>query len=184
MKILSTYFFLFCISLSLYQARAQVYRNCNATFTAIRKDSVTVTAKTDQAMVELNIQSGEIIFMLKAGSLSSNDAVLNNELKQRSEKIYFRGFLGEDPTHLVTDKSSNQTLPLTGYVKLNKIQHGVVAHYSVFLKSNSSGNPQGPLLTLEFYIKLSDFRINQYFPELDDEVKVTLVRQPLNIIIE
>lgn len=162
--------------------QAQVYRNCVVHFMGTSKDSSSVSAITKEANIEINTQTGELILSLKLGSLITENSILAKELKEHNDKIYFKGNLGLEPNKSITQIAQDKNYPVMGYTRINGIRIPTKATYSVFQKSNSLGNAQAVLFNLDFFIHLSDFKIADYFPELMDEVKVSLVRQPLNLV--
>lgn len=163
---------------------AQVFTKCRAILSAVKTDSSTITANTTEAWLEINPQTSEVLFKVKLGSFKSNDATLNNELEEHNQKVTFNGNLGIDAYRFLNEMNADESLPITGYIKLNGKKHAVMANYSVFKQHIYTGDPiYRPLFTMQLVIKLSDYEIAEYFPEFKGSFIISVVRQPVNIFI-
>ena len=184
MKQLLPYFFLLYLNSINIDCISQTYRNCTVTFHAVGKDSMPISAHSKEATVEINMQSGELILKVKIRSFTTENIGLANELKEHNEKLIFRGNLQLEPGRELSNQRTDIPHKINGSTKINGIRVLTPANYSIFQKSNSAGNNQPPLLTFDFTVSLSDFNIEAYYPEIMNEVKISLIRQPLNIILD
>jgi hypothetical protein len=160
---------------------SQVYRESNSILLAIAADSSQVKFKSNKAWVELNRQTGEIMFKVKLNTFTGNNTELSKYLNEYNEKFYFRGNLGIEVNDIIAKQFFTALHRITGYVKLNGIKHAVTANASFFQMGNTN-NEERILMTLEIPIKFNDYNMGNYLNGIKNEAIIMLVNQPVNFV--
>ncbi|MDP3930341.1 MAG: hypothetical protein Q8R57_15075, partial [Bacteroidota bacterium] len=149
---------------------------------AITQDSGEVKFKSNKGWVELNRQTGEILFKVKLNTYVGENAALSKHLNEHNEKIYFRGNLGIDINEIIAKRFFTAAHKVTGYIKLNGIKHSTTINVSFFQMGNENDKEEKILMTLEIPLKFSDYKMEGYFPEIKDKVIIMLLNQPINFV--
>lgn len=161
---------------------SQVYKQSNSILFAIATDSSEVKFKSNKAWVELNRQTGEVMFKVKLNTFTGNNTALSKHLNEYNEKFYFRGNLGIEVNDIIAKRFFTASHRITGYVKLNGIKHAITANVSFFQMGNDNNNEERVLMTLEIPIKFNDYNMRDYFPEIKNEAVMMLINQPINFV--
>lgn len=168
--------------LALQQIHAQVYRNCTVWLTAVQRDSSVLSAQSNKAWLELDLQSNEVTLIVKLGTFESTDSIKHHNFDGPNEKCYFKGRFDGDAYTLLNEMVNDETKNLTGTIQLNGNERRVSAKYSVYKGSNINTEADRKLLfSLMIPIKLSDYELSEEVNELMDDITIMLVRQPVNI---
>lgn len=173
-------FISFCLINFCEHVTAQVYRHSNALLFVLRNDSTQIKYQSKKAWVEINRQTGELVFRIKLNTFYGNDDLPGKNLQEHHAKIYFRGNLGVEVNNIISNRMYNTTHNITGYVKANGISHPVMAGVSFFQTGNQNDSEEKILMTLTIPFNLKDFKMDEYFPEILNETTIMLVNQPVN----
>lgn len=170
-----------CLLIATTTSFAQVFRNCRLLLEMVKKDSTVVTCESREGLMEVNSVTGELTLKVKLNSFEVKDSTIQSLLKLSSDKLLLKGYLGVDPIELLKQARLEQQYPFAGVLKLHQQTHGVQGQFSLFKQSNQEHANQNALLSFTIPFLVSDFKLEETFNMVQNQVLLRIARQPFTL---
>lgn len=168
-----------CIFWSLLlNAHSQVYAKVSAFLKYQNKDSLLVKHRSREAMIKMNINTGEVKLKVPLQSFGETDTALQNALGKTPLKMELFFAVDGDPFSLHSSNKHESVFDAPGMLHINNHYHHVKVKFSISKKSaQTSSENLAYLISISYSFLPKHYALDKLVELSSQPIKISLYKQ-------
>jgi hypothetical protein len=171
-----TFILLFCAT--VFDMQAQIQSKVSAYLQYHSLDSQTVKHRSREALIKMNINTGEVKLVVPLQSFAKSDTALYNSLKEVQSKMELYFTIDGDPFLQHNNRKLDAAYDALGMLHINNHYHHVKVRFSVFKKTEQpTAQDYAYLISISFTFLPKHYELNKLEELTNQPVKISLYKQ-------
>ncbi len=163
----------------LYNSQAQIQSKVSAFLQYHNIDSQTFKHRSREAIIKMNMTTGEVKFSAPLHSFAQNDTSLNKALEETQSNMELYFSVDGDPFILHNSRKQDALYDVPGMLHINNHFHHVKVRFSVFKKTvQPSAEDLSYLISISFTFLPKHYELNKLKELTIQPIKISLYKQP------
>jgi len=173
------YYALIILLICVFKVEAQLQAKVSAFLQYHTTDSQTIKHRSREAMIKMNINTGEVKLTVPLNSFAKTDTALYNTIADINTKMELFFSIDGDPFSLHSSRKQESVFEVPGMLHINNHYHHVRVRFSVFRKSEQPTKEDlSYLISISFKFLPKHYELEKLKELTHEPIKISLYKQP------